>query len=80
MKKAVAIKYPKDADVPFICAKGTGNLADLIINEAKKNNIHIEENENLVDILSYQEVGDAVSEETWQALATIFAFLLGDKK
>lgn len=80
IKKAVAVKYPKGAEVPFITAKGSGVIAEKILNEAKKNNIRIEENQTLVDVLSLQQVGDAVSEETYQALAVIFAHILGERK
>ena len=80
IKKAVAVKYPEGAEVPFITAKGSGVIAEKILNEAKKNNIRIEENQTLVDVLSLQQVGDAVSEETYQALAVIFAHILGERK
>ena len=35
-KVAVALKYPKNAYAPFITAKGKGELAERIIQEAKK--------------------------------------------
>ena len=79
-KQAVALKYPENAYAPFITAKGRGELAEKIIKEAKKNNIKIEENGMLVDILSMQEVGECVPEETWKILAEIFSFILQNDK
>ena len=75
-KSAVALKYPKGADLPFITAKGKGQLAEKIIEVARDNDIYIEENAPLVDLLSVQEVNDAVPEEAFEALALIFAFVL----
>ena len=75
-KSAVALKYPKGAELPFITAKGKGALAEKIIEVARDNDIYIEENAPLVDLLSIQEVNDAVPEEAFEALALIFAIVL----
>lgn len=75
-KSSVALKYPQGAEVPFITAKGKGQLAEKILDIAKENNIYIEENAPLVDLLSLEEVNDAVPEEAFEALAAIFAFVL----
>lgn len=75
-KKAVALKYPKDAYAPFVMAKGEGELADLILQEAKKNNINITEDKEMVEFLSSLEISSYVPEEIWESLAQIFAFIL----
>ena len=75
-KVALALKYPQGAEVPFITAKGKGQLAEKILDIAKENNIYIEENAPLVNLLSLEEVNDAVPEEAFEALAAIFAFVL----
>lgn len=80
MKKAVAIKYPEGAEIPFITAKGRGELADKIVEIAEKNNVKIENDELLVDVLDVQKIGDAIPEEAWQAVAKILAFVLEIKK
>lgn len=80
MKKAVAIKYPEGAEIPFITAKGRGELADKIVEIAEKNNVKIENDELLVDVLDVQKIGDAIPEEAWQAVAKILAFILEIKK
>lgn len=80
IKKAVVLKYPEGAEAPFITAKGSGKLAEKIIETAEKNNIKIERNQVMVDLLSSQEIGAAVPEETWQVLAQIFSLILNSKK
>lgn len=80
IKKAVALKYPEGAEAPFITAKGSGKLAEKIIETAEENNIKIEQNQVMVDLLSSQEIGAAVPEETWQVLAQIFSLILNSKK
>ena len=42
-QKAVALKYPKGAEAPFVVAKGKGLLAKRILEEARSNEIKIEE-------------------------------------
>lgn len=79
MKKAVALKYPENSPAPFITAKGKGELAEKILAEAKKNDIEIREDLELVEMLSAQEIGNYVQEETWEALAVIFSFILEKK-
>ena len=80
MKKAVAIKYPEGAEIPFVTAKGRGELADKIVEIAEKNNVKIENDALLVDVLDVQKIGDAIPEEAWQAVAKILAFVLEIKK
>lgn len=79
MKKAVALKYPENSPAPFITAKGKGELAEKILSEAKKNDIEIREDLELVEMLSAQDIGNYVQEETWEALAVIFSFILEKK-
>lgn len=80
MKKAVAIKYPEGAEIPFVTAKGRGELANKIVEIAEKNNVKIENDALLVDVLDVQKIGDAIPEEAWQAVAKILAFVLEIKK
>jgi len=79
-KSAVVLKYPENAVAPFITAKGKGKLAEYIIEEARKNDIDVVENDVLVDLLSSEEIGSLIPENTWNAVASIFAFILEDLK
>lgn len=75
-KKAVALKYPPGVEAPVIVAKGKGYAAEEIINTAQKHKIPLEENTGLVNMLEFETVGSIVPEESWQALAVIFSFIL----
>lgn len=77
--KVVAIKYKEGVEAPFITAKGTGEKADFILQIAKENNVHIQQDSNLVDFLGNQSVGDFIPEETWDVVAKIFAFIIDSK-
>ena len=79
IKKAVVLKYPDGAEAPFVTAKGSGLLANLILEEARKNNIKIEENKTLVEFLSDVDINNYVPPETWEILAQIFSVILKEE-
>ena len=78
-KKAVALKYIEGTEAPMILAKGEGRTASLMLEEAEKNGIPVTEDQVLVDMLGFSSAGDFVPENTWQALASIFSFILSQK-
>ncbi|MCR5189724.1 MAG: EscU/YscU/HrcU family type III secretion system export apparatus switch protein [Treponema sp.] len=78
-KKAIALKYPEGVEAPIVVAKGSGRLAQKIIDEAQKNEVLIKEDRLLVEMLGLSSIGDYVPEETWQVLAQIFAFIMENK-
>ena len=75
-RKAVALKYIEGTEAPVILAKGQGRTADLMLEEAEKQGIPVTQNKILVDMLGLSSAGDLVPENTWQALAVIFSFIL----
>lgn len=79
-RKVVALKYMEGTEAPVILAKGQGRKADLILSEAEKNAIPIREDKVLVDMLGIADAGEMVPENTWQALAVIFSYILNDEK
>ena len=79
-QKAVALKYPKGAEAPFVIAKGNGLLAKRILEEAHSNDIKIEENTPLVEFLSEVQVGSLVPQEAWEILAQIFIVILKEEE
>lgn len=76
VKKAVALKYPEGASAPFIAASAKGFLAQKMLEVAAEKKIPITEDAALADFLSVQEIGQAIPEETWEAVAKIFAFVV----
>ncbi len=75
-KKAVALSYKQDNDeAPRLSAKGAGDTAEKIIELAKKNNIPIQEDANLVGLLSQLELNQKIPSELYEVVAEIFAFI-----
>jgi len=74
-KKAVALKYKDNEKAPRIIAKGTSNLAELIIKIARENNIHIEESSVLCNALMQFELGDYIPEEMYGIIAELLGFV-----
>lgn len=79
IKKVVVLKYPEGAEAPFVTAKGSGRIAEFILEEARKKNIKIEENKTLVEFLSDVDIGSLVPPETWEILAQIFSLILKEE-
>lgn len=75
-KKAVAIKYSDEAELPFITASAKGILAERLLKIAEEEHVPIVHNDNLANVLSLQEVGACIPEETWTVVAKIFAFMI----
>ncbi|MEC2076995.1 EscU/YscU/HrcU family type III secretion system export apparatus switch protein [Metabacillus fastidiosus] len=75
-KRAVALTYDKElTQAPKVIAKGKGYIAENIIKEATKNNVHIQEDPSLVEVLSKLEIHQQIPEELYEAVAEIFAFI-----
>ena len=72
-KKAAALKYDGE-NAPKLVAKGTGELANKIIDTAKQHDIHIHNDPLLLDVLSRLELGDEIPQQLYLAVAKIIAF------
>lgn len=73
---AVALRYPEWADAPYISAKAKGSVARRLVEIAEENEVPVVENEEMANVLSLQNVGAFIPESTYEAIATIFAFIL----
>ncbi|MBF0456329.1 MAG: EscU/YscU/HrcU family type III secretion system export apparatus switch protein [Nitrospirae bacterium] len=75
-RKAAALNYKTGADaVPRITAKGSGTVADKIIEIAKAHGVPIKEDRQLVDILSALDLYQEIPQELYKAVAEILAFI-----
>jgi len=75
-KKAVALSYFKgNKDVPEVVAKGKGYLAQKIIELAKKSNIPILQNKELVEALFDVKIGEKIPENVYKAVAAILVYV-----
>ena len=75
-KRAVALAYdaPKDR-APRVSAKGSGLIAEKIIQLAKKHGIPIHEDPELVSLLSKLDVEEEIPPELYIVIAEILAFI-----
>lgn len=78
--KAVALKYPCGSDAPFIAAKAKGVLAQKLVEIAEEQKIPVVEDKIATDILTVEEIGACIPEETWKIIAQIFAFVMDNNK
>jgi len=74
-KNAVALKYDKEDFAPKIIAKGSNEIAQLIIKIANENNIHIEEDLYLAEALMNFDIDEYIPEELYDIVAKILAFV-----
>lgn len=75
--KAVALKYDAGEDAaPKVLATGKGKLAERIIAIAKEEKVPIVENKLAADILSELEPGSLITQEMYEVVAEVLAFLI----
>ncbi len=76
LKKAAALKYKQGIDAaPKVVAKGSGWIADKIIEIARAQGIPIREDKNLVEILASLDLNEDIPAELYKAVAEILAFV-----
>ena len=74
-KFAVSLKYPENVCAQVITAKSSGIVAQRMIELAEENGIPVVEDDVLANVLSIKQVGECIPESTWEAVASIFAFI-----
>ncbi|HHN63894.1 MAG TPA: EscU/YscU/HrcU family type III secretion system export apparatus switch protein [Nitrospirae bacterium] len=75
-KKAAALRYDRGRDsAPRLVAKGRGYLAEKIIEIAKERGIPIQEDRELVEILSTLDLYREIPPELYRAVAEILAYI-----
>ncbi len=80
-KKAVALRYEQGKDkAPLVVAKGVGELAERIIETAKKHGIPVLEDKELLTALMRVEVYEEIPVELYRAVAKVLVFVSRLKK
>ena len=75
-RQAVALRYKHgEENAPKVAAKGSGFLAEKIIEMARAHQIPIREDKNLVQILSHLELEQEIQPEVYRAVAEILSFI-----
>lgn len=73
---AAVIKYDEDAGKsPVVVAQGKGQVAQQIIDLAKKNNIHMQEDSSLVSNLLDMDIGDNIPPQLYSVMAEILLLI-----
>lgn len=74
-QSAVALQYSAPNELPRVLLSGQGEVARYILSLAEKNGVPIEENSELVSLLSGLERGAAIRRDSFHLVAEILAFL-----
>ena len=74
-KTAVALAYKAGDEAPKILATGKGEVAERIIDEAKKNDVPFYKDSALAETLSKLKLGDAIPPELYEVVAQILVFV-----
>ncbi len=76
LEKAVAILYDsQESSSPKVIASGKGEVAKKIIETAREAGVHIQEDVNLVELLSKIDLGEEIPAELYQTVAEVLAFV-----
>ncbi len=70
---AVALHYD-EVNAPRVVAKGNDDIAQKIMEIARRHNVPLQENTELVRLLSKVELGEQIPEVLYLAVAEIIAF------
>jgi flagellar biosynthesis protein len=75
-KKAVALRYdPGRDDSPRVTAKGSGKIAERIIQLAREAGVPVREEADLVEVLSRLELNEEIPPDTYIIVAEILAWV-----
>ncbi|MDI6817563.1 MAG: EscU/YscU/HrcU family type III secretion system export apparatus switch protein [Actinomycetota bacterium] len=75
-KKAIALGYAADKDsAPKVLARGSGLVADRIMELAKEKGVTLYEDAALVEALSAIDIGKEIPEELYKVVAEVLAFI-----
>ncbi len=73
---AAVIRYDEEnGGTPKMVAQGTGRVANQIIELAKKNNIHMQEDPTLVGNLLDMDLGDNIPPQLYSVIAEILLLI-----
>ena len=74
--QAVALKYvPALDNAPRVVAKGKGKTAEKIIEIARDHNIYIQNDPDLVEVLSHLDIREQIPPEIYVVVAELLAFV-----
>ena len=72
---AIGLHYDEGEPAPRVLAKGSGRIAERILEVAREAGVPIQEDPDLVEMLAASEVGDEIPVEVYGAVASLLVFL-----
>lgn len=76
VRLAVALKYEEEGPAtPIVIAAGRGEIAEKIVQIARREKVPLHQDESLVQVLAELEIGTQIPPELYQAVAQIIAFV-----
>lgn len=73
LREAVALEYGR-RETPVVSAKGTGELAEAIIAEARRQGVHVAEDRALVAALSRLDLEQEIPRDLYVAVAVVLSW------
>jgi flagellar biosynthesis protein len=74
MARAVALEYG-GRRAPVVTAKGDAELAERILEAARRNGVHVTSDPQLLALLARLEVGEAIPPELYTAVAVVLSWV-----
>lgn len=73
-KSAIALEYGAQTHAPVVVAKGVGEIAERIIEEARSRGVFIAEDPDLMALLAHLEMDEQIPIECYTAVAVVLAW------
>lgn len=74
LREAVALAYGHRT-TPVVTARGEGELADQIVDEARRQGVHVSEDPMLLSLLSRVDIDEAIPPEAYTAVAVVLSWV-----
>ena len=74
-RTAVALVYDRDTGTPKVIAKGSGYVAEKIVEAARKENVPVHEDAALAASLGKLNLGEGIPPELYEIVAQIYIFV-----
>lgn len=75
-KKAVALKYdPVKNNAPHVVAKGSGEVADKIVEKAAEHDVLVREDKALIQLLYQLEINEQIPPHLYPIIAEVFTLV-----
>ncbi|MFQ5560986.1 MAG: EscU/YscU/HrcU family type III secretion system export apparatus switch protein [Nitrospinota bacterium] len=79
-KKAAALQYSAKDVSPVLTAKGSGRVAEKILALAKEHDIPVQEDPDLLYLLSKLDLNDHIPPDLYQVVAEVLAYVYSVNK